>query len=49
MSIKGVTFDIGGVLYSDDVFKRAIFKAFKSLGAEVSEPEFNREIGRAHV
>lgn len=42
MSIKGVTFDIGGVLYSDDVFKRAIFKAFKSLGAEVSEPEFNR-------
>jgi FMN phosphatase YigB (HAD superfamily) len=33
MSIKGATFDIGGVLYSDDVFKRAIKKALIELGA----------------
>ena len=42
MRIKGATFDIGGVLYSDEVFKRAIFKALKSLGAQVNESEFNQ-------
>ena len=42
MNIKGVTFDIGGVLYSDDVFKRAIKKALIELGAEVTDEKFEK-------
>ena len=42
MNIKGVTFDIGGVLYSDDVFKRAIKKALIKLGAEVTNEKFEK-------
>mgnify|MGYP003331903884 FL=1 len=42
MKIKAATFDIGGVLYSDDVFKRAIHKALNSLGAKVSDEDFEK-------
>jgi putative hydrolase of the HAD superfamily len=42
MNLKGVTFDIGGVLYSDDVFKRAVKKALIKLGAEVTDQNFEK-------
>ena len=42
MAVKAATFDIGGVIYSDDVFKKAIFQALIELGATVEVAEFNR-------
>ena len=45
MTIKGVTFDIGGVLYSDDVFKRAIKKALIEMGAHVTDESFEKVYG----
>jgi putative hydrolase of the HAD superfamily len=41
MKAAAVTFDIGGVIYSDDVFKRAIFLALNKLSAGVNQDEFN--------
>lgn len=42
MTVKGVTFDIGGVLYSDEVFKRAIKKALIEMGASVTDESFEK-------
>jgi HAD superfamily hydrolase (TIGR01509 family) len=42
VAVKAATFDIGGVIYSDDVFKKAIFQALIELGATVEVAEFNR-------
>lgn len=42
MTIKGATFDIGGVLYTDDVFKRAVKSALIELGAKVSDEIFEK-------
>jgi HAD superfamily hydrolase (TIGR01549 family) len=41
MRIKAATFDVGGVLYSDDAFKRAIFTALNLL-TKVSQTEFDQ-------
>ena len=37
-----VTFDVGGVIYSDDVFKRAIFIALNKLSTGVEQEEFDQ-------
>lgn len=37
-----VTFDIGGVIYSDDVFKRAIFTALNKLSTGVEQVAFDQ-------
>ena len=42
MAVKAATFDIGGVIYSDDVFKKAIFQALIELGADVEVARFNQ-------
>ncbi len=42
MAVKAATFDIGGVIYSDDVFKKAIFQALIQLGADVEVARFNQ-------
>jgi putative hydrolase of the HAD superfamily len=41
MQPRSVTFDIGGVIYSDDVFKRAIFTALNKLSANVDQAAFD--------
>jgi len=41
MKVKAATFDIGGVLYSDDAFKRAIFSALNEL-TTVSQESFDQ-------
>ncbi len=41
MKVKAATFDIGGVLYSDDAFKRAIFSALNQL-TKVSAADFDQ-------
>ncbi|MBM3698910.1 MAG: HAD family hydrolase [Actinobacteria bacterium] len=41
MKVKAATFDIGGVLYSDDAFKRAIFSALNQL-TTVSKSDFDQ-------
>ena len=48
MNLKGATFDIGGVLYSDDVFKRAIKQALIKLGASVTDEKFE-EVYEEHL
>ncbi|MSO26009.1 MAG: HAD family hydrolase [Candidatus Nanopelagicaceae bacterium] len=42
MRPAAVTFDIGGVIYSDEVFKRAIFIALNELSPNVNQDEFNQ-------
>lgn len=42
MKASAVTFDIGGVIYSDDVFKRAIFIALNKLSTGVNQAEFDQ-------
>ena len=42
MKFKAVTFDIGGVLYSDDVFKRAIKRALIELNPNVTDAKFDQ-------
>ena len=42
MNFKAITFDIGGVLYSDDVFKRAIKRALIELNPNVTEAKFDQ-------
>lgn len=42
MSLKLVTFDVGGVIYQDDVFARAVRLGLSDLGADVSDEDFNR-------
>lgn len=41
MKVKAATFDMGGVLYSDDAFKRAIFSALNQL-TKVSAADFDQ-------
>jgi putative hydrolase of the HAD superfamily len=41
MKVKAATFDMGGVLYSDDAFKRAIFSALNQL-TTVSKSDFDQ-------
>ena len=47
MKVKAATFDIGGVLYSDDAFKRAIFSALNKL-TTVSKSDFD-QVYLAHL
>lgn len=42
MRPAAVTFDIGGVIYSDEVFKRAIFIALNELSPNVDQDEFDQ-------
>ena len=37
---QGVTFDIGGIIYSDDVFKRAIFGALEEIAGNIDTQKF---------
>jgi len=48
MQPAAVTFDIGGVIYSDDVFKRAIFIALNKLSAGVNQSDFD-QVYNAHL
>jgi len=48
MKAAAVTFDIGGVIYSDDVFKRAIFIALNKLSAGVNQDDFD-QVYNAHL
>jgi putative hydrolase of the HAD superfamily len=48
MKAAAVTFDIGGVIYSDDVFKRAIFNALNKLSAGVNQSDFD-QVYNAHL
>ncbi|MEX0754469.1 MAG: HAD family hydrolase [Actinomycetota bacterium] len=41
-SLEVVFFDIGGVLYSDAVYRRALFLGLNDLGADVSQEDFDR-------
>jgi putative hydrolase of the HAD superfamily len=42
MKAQAVTFDIGGIIYSDDVFKRSIFGALVEIIGNVDATEFDR-------
>lgn len=42
MQPLAVTFDIGGVIYSDDVFKRAVFTALNKLSTGVKQADFDQ-------
>lgn len=42
MQLTAVTFDIGGVIYSDDVFKRAVFTALTKLSSGVDQTAFDQ-------
>jgi putative hydrolase of the HAD superfamily len=42
MQLTAVTFDIGGVIYSDDVFKRAVFTALTKLSSGVDQAAFDQ-------
>jgi putative hydrolase of the HAD superfamily len=48
MKPQAVTFDIGGIIYSDDVFKRAIFAALESLAGTIDSARFE-EIYLEHL
>jgi len=48
MKAAAVTFDIGGVIYSDDVFKRAVFIALNKLSNGVTQDEFD-QVYNAHL
>lgn len=48
MQPKAVTFDIGGIIYSDDVFKRAIYKALEELAGDIDGARFE-EIYTEHL
>ena len=42
MKPGAVTFDVGGIIYSDNVFKRAIFDALNQLSQGVSQEDFDQ-------
>ena len=42
MKPGAVTFDVGGIIYSDNVFKRAIFDALNQLSEGVSQEDFDQ-------
>jgi len=39
--IRALTFDIGGVIFSDEAFKRAIFQALNQLSPGITQSEFD--------
>ena len=42
MKPQAVTFDIGGIIYSDDVFKRSIHGALIEIVGDIDSQEFDR-------
>ncbi len=48
MKPRAVTFDIGGIIYSDDVFKRAIYGALEELAGKIDAARFE-EIYISHL
>jgi HAD superfamily hydrolase (TIGR01509 family) len=44
--LEVVFLDVGGVLYDDAVYRRALLRALRELGADVTEPDFNLEYER---
>ncbi len=42
MKPAAVTFDVGGIIYSDDVFKRAIFDALNQLTTPITQEDFDQ-------
>ena len=42
MKPQAVTFDIGGIIYSDDVFKRSIFGALQEISGEIDALRFEQ-------
>ena len=48
MKPSAVTFDIGGIIYSDDVFKRAIFGALQELAPGIDSAKFEG-VYQAHL
>lgn len=48
MNPKAVTFDIGGIIYSDDVFKRAIYSALAEIAGGIDRTRFE-EIYTEHL
>lgn len=48
MKPSAVTFDIGGIIYSDEVFKRAIYGALEELAGKIDSARFE-EIYVAHL
>ena len=40
MKPRAVTFDIGGIIYSDDVFKRSIAQALTELSGGINRERF---------
>lgn len=48
MQPKAVTFDIGGIIYSDDVFKRSIYAALEELAGAIDGARFE-EIYTEHL
>lgn len=48
MNPKAITFDIGGIIYSDDVFKRSIFSALEKMAGPIDEQAF-LDIYLAHL
>lgn len=40
MTLKAITFDIGGIIYSDLVFKRSIYRALHQLVGEIDPNKF---------
>lgn len=40
MKLEGITFDIGGIIYSDSVFKRAIHRALGELAGGIDSERF---------
>ncbi|MEX2275887.1 MAG: HAD family hydrolase [Actinomycetota bacterium] len=45
-SLEVVFFDIGGVLYSDTVYRRALLRGLHDLGADVTQEDFDAEYER---
>lgn len=48
MNPQAITFDIGGIIYSDDVFKRSIFTALEKMIGSIDEQAFS-DIYLAHL
>ena len=48
MKPQALTFDIGGIIYSDDVFKRSIFTALVKMAGPIDEQAFS-DIYVAHL
>lgn len=48
MKLEGITFDIGGIIYSDSVFKRAIHRALDELADGIDSQRFE-EVYNDHL